>query len=186
MDHPSSCLYLHQCCVNIVIDRHDSRLSDIDAARRQQRRLWQATVVCFDIVGLVFVMYRVSFVLSRYIMDATKDPWVIFYIFIFFQTIFLTLVTKLEIPPAVSPVLDDEASILSARSNIVESPVTEDTYLVQRHDAPKLTLFGSILKPKPILFFTTIALIGIVFQAIGSYLFIYLTQTWHVSQTLLG
>jgi hypothetical protein len=65
------------------------------------------------------------------------------------------------------------------------SDITESTQLLNSHDAD-LSLFSSLLQKNVILFLISTSIIGLVYSAIGSYLFIYLSLTWRASQTLLG
>lgn len=108
-------------------------------------------------------------------MDISKNPWTIFYVYIFFNTCFFAVSSFIELP-------DDEVITVQ----VAEEPNEETPFIDESAAEKKDNLISSLIEPETMLFLITIALIGVVFQVIGSYLFIYLTQTWNASQTLLG
>ncbi|KAJ3309366.1 hypothetical protein HDV04_006205 [Boothiomyces sp. JEL0838] len=142
------------------------------------------------------VSWGLSSLLTGYLIDITNNYWIPIYLFIVFSIIQISIICCLHVEgeaedisdqlPTVTEGQDEEQSIGNADESVNASDDTANADETQPLIGTTPTLYSSIFKPKTVLFFTTISLLGFVFAIIGAYLFIYLSLVWKASPTLLG
>jgi MFS transporter, PPP family, 3-phenylpropionic acid transporter len=113
-----------------------------------------------------------------------KGLWAPFYIFFAFIGVFFGLLCILPRPLPKEEETAEESTALGSEEQVIEA--TEETPLVSSGTETPVTLWEVLWKPKPIFFFISISLLGLVFAVLGQYLFIYLSTTWKASPTLIG
>ncbi|KAI8895996.1 major facilitator superfamily domain-containing protein [Globomyces pollinis-pini] len=145
--------------------------------------------------------WGLSSLMTGYLMDRTKNPFTPIYIFFLSNCVsfgFVCLI-KLNNPQNSNSIEeqvrtndDDDADISNV---VINEPDSGNFVLANETDALlnspsnselEPTLLQSLRKIRTILFFTTVALLGLVFAIIGSYLFIFMSTTWKASPTVLG
>jgi predicted MFS family arabinose efflux permease len=137
--------------------------------------------------------WGLSSLFTGFMIDLTGDMNFQFYIFWLCLGPFIMLLSTVNLNE------DEKDNIFSSSGIDVDSigpipihssnqTLTDETHSLLPHEVQKedSRLLKEIAKPKTIAFFSTVVLLGLVFNVIQTYLFIYLTNTWKASTLLCG